>query len=75
MFAKTGLDVFSKIRVNSSPAESGYTLPLQIVRILIRWILQKPTDLYLHCLGLSILNCIDSLYQLTLLADNWKWVW
>ena len=40
--------------INSSPAELGYTLPLQTVQIQISWLLKKPTDLDLHCLPLSM---------------------
>ena len=40
--------------VNPCPAEPGYTLPLQTVQIQISWLLQKPTDLDLHCLLFSI---------------------
>ena len=39
--------------LNHCPAEPGYTLPLQTVQIQISW-LQKPTDLDLHCLPLSM---------------------
>ena len=39
---------------NPSPAEPGYTLPLQTVYIQISWLLKKPTDLNLHCLPLSM---------------------
>ena len=35
---------------NPSPAEPGYVLPLQIVKIQISWLLKKPADLDLHCL-------------------------
>ena len=39
---------------NPSPAEPGYALPLQTVQIQISWLLQKPIDLDLHCLPLSM---------------------
>ena len=40
--------------VNPEPAESGYALPLQTVKIQISWLLKKPTDLDLQCLLLSM---------------------
>ena len=43
-----------KTHVNPCPAEPGYYLSLQTVEIQISWLLQKPTDLDLHCLPLSI---------------------
>ena len=44
-----------KGRVYSGPAEPVYTLPLQTVYIQNSWLLlQKPTDLDLHCLSLSM---------------------
>ena len=45
---------FSQQWVNPSPAEPGYTLPLQTVYMQISWLLKKPTDLDLHCLPLSM---------------------
>ena len=44
---------------NPGPAEPRYALPLQTVWIQISWLLQKPTDLDLHCLFFSMWN----LYQ------------
>ena len=40
--------------INLCPAEPGYTLPLQTVKIQVSWLLKKPTDLDLHCLPFSI---------------------
>ena len=40
---------YDLINVNPSPAEPRYVLPLQTVYIQISWLLQKPTDLDLHC--------------------------
>ena len=45
---------FKIMKVNPCPAEPGYTLPLQIMKIQISWLLKKPTDLDLHCFLLSI---------------------
>ena len=39
---------------NPCPAEPGCTLYLQTVQVQISWHLQKPTDLDLHCLLLSM---------------------
>ena len=44
----------NNIKINPGPAETGYALPLQAVYIKISWLLQKPTDLDLHCLSLSM---------------------
>ena len=41
-------------RINSSPAELGFVLLLQTVQIQISWLFQKPTDLDLHRLPLSV---------------------
>ena len=41
---------FVETQINPCHAEPGYTLPLQTVEIQISWLLQKPTDLDLHCL-------------------------
>ena len=41
------------LKINPSPTEPGYVLPLQTVWIQISWLL-KPTDLDLHCLPLSM---------------------
>ena len=49
------------VYLNLSPAEPGYTLPLQTVQIQISWLLKKPTDLELHCLSLSMWICINNL--------------
>ena len=48
------LQIVNNNYVNHCPAEPGYTLPLQTLLIQISWLLQKPTDLDLHCLSLSI---------------------
>ena len=40
--------------IKPCPAEPGYTLPLQTVKIQVCWLLKKPTDLDLHCLPFSI---------------------
>ena len=40
--------------INPFPAEPGHTLPLQTEKIQISLLLQKPTDLDLHFLSLSI---------------------
>ena len=39
---------------NPCPAEPGYALPLQTVYSQISWLLQKLTDLDLHCLSFSM---------------------
>ena len=49
------------VAINPCPAEPGYVLPLQTVKIQISWLLQKPTDLDLHCLPLSMWIYIDKL--------------
>ena len=36
------------IDLNPSPAEPGYVLPLQTVKIQISWLLKKPADLRVH---------------------------
>ena len=46
--------VFAHFAFNPSPAEPGYVLPLQTVKIQISWLLKKPADLDLHCLPLSM---------------------
>ena len=55
---------------NSGPAEPGYALPLQTVYIQISWLLQKPTDLDVHCLSFSMWIFIRSLDQVMWLADS-----
>ena len=49
------------IYISPCPAEHGYTLPLQTVKIQISWLLQKPSDLDLHSLSLNILNLYEHL--------------
>ena len=60
---------------NPCPAEPGYTLPLQTVKIQISWLLKKPTDLDLHCLPLSIWIYSNNLDQVIWLAESYKWAW
>ena len=55
---------------NPYPAEPGYTLPLQTVKIQISWLLKKPTDLDLHCLSFSMWIYINNLDQIIWLAEN-----
>ena len=55
---------------NPCPAEPGYGLTLQIVKIQISWLLQKPTDVDLHCLSFGIRICINNLDQVNWLAEN-----
>ena len=50
--------------------EPRYILPLQTVQIQISWLLQKPTDLDLHCLSFSMWRCVNNLHQVIWLADN-----
>ena len=45
-------------------------LPLQTVQIQITWLLQKPSDLDLHSLPLSMWICINNLDQTMWLAEN-----
>ena len=47
-------DLLKHSIVNPGPAEPEYAMSLQTVQIQISWLLQKPTDLDLHCLTLSI---------------------
>ena len=42
------------VAFNPCPAEPGFTLHLQTVKIQISWLLKKSTDLDLHCLPFSI---------------------
>ena len=42
------------LRINPCPAEPGHVLLLKTVLIKISWLLQKPTDLNLHCLSLNM---------------------
>ena len=62
-------------KFNHHPAEPSYSLPLQSMEIQISWLLQKPTDLDLHCLPFSMWICINSLDQGIWLANNQKWTW
>ena len=62
-YFSTGLWSLILFLLNPCPAEPGYTLPLQTVQIQISWLLQKPTDLDLHCLSSSKLICINKLDQ------------
>ena len=55
---------------NPCPAEPRYALPMQIVWIEISLLLQKPTDLNLHCLSLSMWICINNLDKVIWLAKN-----
>ena len=50
--------------IDPSPAELGYSLPLQTVYIQSSWLLKKPTALDLHCLPLSMCICAKNLDQL-----------
>ena len=50
---------------NPSPAEPGYALHLQTVQIQISWLLQKPTDLDLYFLSLSMWVGINNLDQVS----------
>ena len=56
--------------VNPCPAEPGYTLHLQTVKIQISWLLKKPIDLDLHCLTLSMWIYSNNLDQVIRLAKN-----
>ena len=47
----------------------------QTVKIKINWLCQKPTDLDLHCLSISMRICINNLDQVNWLVENLKWVW
>ena len=55
---------------NPSPTEPAYSLLLQTVQIRISWFLQKPTDLDLHCLPLSMWIYSNNLDQAIWLAEN-----
>ena len=57
-------------RLNPDPAEPGHNLSLQTVEIQISWLLQKPTDLDLHCLPFSMWIYINNLNQVIWLAEN-----
>ena len=50
--------------INPTPAEPGYALPLQTVKIQISWLLKKLTDLNQHCLRLSMRVYIKNLDQI-----------
>ena len=56
--------------LNPCPAEPRYALHLQTMQIQISWLPQKPTDLDLHCLSLSMWICINNLDQVIWLAEN-----
>ena len=56
--------------INPGPAEPRYALSLQTMKIQISWLLQKPTDLDLHCLPFSMWICIINLDQVIWLAKN-----
>ena len=56
--------------INPCPAEPGYILSLQTVKIQISWLLQKPTDLDLHCLPLSMWIYSNNLDQVIWLAEK-----
>ena len=58
--------------MNPSPAEPGYTLPLQTVWIQIRWLLKIPAD---RNLAVQYVIYVSNLDQRTSLADNKKWAW
>ena len=45
-----GPDSFQRKVLNPGPAGPEYAPPLQTMQIQISWLLQKPTDLNLHCL-------------------------
>ena len=66
-------DLLKHSIVNPGPAEPEYAMSLQTVQIQISWLLQKPTDLDLHCLTLSIWICINKLDQAIWLAKNYMW--
>ena len=61
--------------INPCPAEPGCTMLSQAVQIQISWLLQKPTDLDLHCLLFSMWIYINNLDQVIWLADKKKWAW
>ena len=42
------------ILLNPGPTKAGYARTLQTVKIQISWLLNKSTDLDLHCLSLSM---------------------
>ena len=67
---KFHLQFSKRIHFNPSPAEPGYTLTLQTVKIQNSWLLKKPTDLDLHCLPFSIWIYINNLDQVIWLAEN-----
>ena len=62
--------VSETIPTNPCHAEPGYALLLQTVLIQISWLLQKPTDLDLHCLPLSMWIYSNNQDHAIWLAEN-----
>ena len=58
--------------VSFSKQPLRYILPLQTAQIQISCLLQKPTDLDLHCFPLSMWIFINNLNQIIWLAENFE---